>query len=352
MTGADDDRKFMLRCLDLAERAEGSTYPNPLVGSVIVHNGRIIGEGYHIKAGGPHAEVVAIESVKAKELLTQSTLYVNLEPCSHFGKTPPCTDLIISKGIPRVVAGTIDTSNKVSGKGIKKLKDAGIDVTTGIAEEECRRMNRRFFSFHEKKRPYITLKWAQSADGFLDRERKEDTGIGPFWISGKPERVLVHRWRASEQAILVGAGTVRADDPRLDVREWKGNNPLRIILAGSGNLPVNPVMTQSIGSTVIFTFSPERINFPGAVVVRLIGSSTAAEQVSEYLWKWGIQSVLVEGGAMVLDHFIQTGYWDEARVFQGKKEFGGGVEAPEIGGRLFSRTIFSGSTLEIFLRSD
>lgn len=346
-----DDRKFMLRCIELASRAEGSTYPNPLVGSVIVHDGTIIGEGYHLKAGGPHAEVVAIDSVREQSFLERSTLYVNLEPCSHFGKTPPCVDLIISRHIPRVVAGTIDTSDKVSGKGIAKLKEAGIKVITGVAEDECRRINRRFFSFYEKKRPYITLKWAQSADGFIDRVRAEETKPEPFWISGKPERVLVHRWRASEQAILVGAGTVRVDDPRLDVREWKGNNPLRIILSGEGNLPKDLMMKESIGSTVIFTFFPERISFQGAVTVKLNGSQKAAEQILDYLWKWGIQSLFIEGGATVLDHFIRTGYWDEARIFYGKKDFGNGIKAPEIKGTIFSKTEYSGSRLEILLNN-
>ncbi len=182
-----DDIKFMQRCLDLASKSEGRTYPNPLVGSVIVHNGRIIGEGYHLKAGEPHAEVVAINSVNEKELLSSSTLYVNLEPCSHFGKTPPCSDLIISRSIKKVVIGTTDTSEKVSGKGIAKLKESGCEVITGVLEEKCRWINRRFFTFHEKKRPYIILKWAQSADGFLDAERSKDHIRKPLWITGNSE---------------------------------------------------------------------------------------------------------------------------------------------------------------------
>src|SRR4030042_6136821 len=188
----DNDMKFMRRCLELALKAEGMTYPNPLVGSVIVHDGEIIGEGYHLKAGGLHAEAMAIDSFKNKNLLTSSTLYVNLEPCSHFGKTPPCADMIISYKIPAIVVGTTDTSAKVSGQGIMKLKSAGCNVVTGVSDDECRTINRRFFTFHEKKRPYITLKWAQSADGFLDIVRSEDNKIEPTWITGEPERVLVH----------------------------------------------------------------------------------------------------------------------------------------------------------------
>jgi diaminohydroxyphosphoribosylaminopyrimidine deaminase/5-amino-6-(5-phosphoribosylamino)uracil reductase len=214
-----DNDIFMRRCLELASGAEGITYPNPMVGCVIVHENKIIGEGYHLKPGGPHAEVIAINSVPDKARLKASTLIVNLEPCSHFGKTPPCADFIISNSIPRVVIGTMDTSEKVSGRGIALLKDAGCEVISGVLEKECRWLNRRFFTFHEKKRPYIVLKWAQSADGYIDIQRSEDHKTGPNWITGKPEKVLVHKWRASEQAILVGAGTVNADDPKLDVQD-------------------------------------------------------------------------------------------------------------------------------------
>ena len=184
----NDEIKFMRRCLELAVKAEGMTYPNPMVGAVIVYDGKIIGEGYHLKSGGPHAEVIAINSVIDKSLLKSSTLYVSLEPCSHFGKTPPCADLIISQSIPRVVVGTADSNSKVSGKGLSKLRSAGCKVISGVLEEECRRVNRRFFTFHEKKRPYITLKWAQSADRYLDILRSEDHRIEPTWITGKPER--------------------------------------------------------------------------------------------------------------------------------------------------------------------
>jgi diaminohydroxyphosphoribosylaminopyrimidine deaminase / 5-amino-6-(5-phosphoribosylamino)uracil reductase len=348
---AADDTKYMMRCLELASKAEGMTYPNPLVGSVIVHDGKIIGEGYHLKAGRPHAEVAAVESVNDRNLLKSATLYVNLEPCSHFGKTPPCADFIIANSIPRVVAGTIDTSSKVSGKGIEKLRQAGCEVITGVAEEECRRINRRFFTFNEMQRPYITLKWAQSPDGFIDRQRPEGSGPGTYWITGKPERILVHRWRAAEQAILAGAGTIRADNPRLDVRDWRGNNPVRIILSGSGLLPGDLAINESIGSNVIFTFWPEKTNIPGAVVVRLNHREPAAVQICDFLYKWGIQSLFIEGGAMVLSHFINCGYWDEARIFYGRKSFKNGVSAPEIIGKLLARTEFTGSSLEILLNN-
>jgi diaminohydroxyphosphoribosylaminopyrimidine deaminase/5-amino-6-(5-phosphoribosylamino)uracil reductase len=343
------DIKFMKRCLDLASRAEGMTYPNPMVGSVIVHDGIIIGEGFHLKAGTPHAEVVAVNSVKNRELLRSSTLYVNLEPCSHFGRTPPCSDMIISLSIARVVIGTTDTSEKVSGRGAAMIKNAGIEVLSGVAENECRWLNRRFFTFHEKSRPYIVLKWAQSSDGFIDIFRQEGAGIGPNWITGKPERVLVHRWRASEQAILAGAGTIRTDNPSLNVREWKGTNPLRIILSGSGLLPQNLALYNSTGSNIIFTYNPGITFGKDSVAVKLNDTEPAALQISDHLFRQGIQSLLVEGGATVLNHFISYGLWDEARIFTGQKDFFNGIKAPQIKGKLISRTKFSGSVLDILI---
>lgn len=346
----DYDLKYMGRCLELASKAEGMTYPNPMVGSVIVHEGRIIGEGYHLKPGGPHAEVVAVESVRNKELLASSTLYVNLEPCSHFGKTPPCADLIISHKVPVVVVGTTDTSDKVSGKGVSKLRSAGCKVVLGVAEDECRRINRRFFTFHEKRRPYITLKWAQSADGFIDIKR-EQGHAGGGWITGKSERILVHKWRASEQAILAGGETVRIDNPLLNVREWKGNNPVRLILTGSGSLPDRLAMNSIIGPQVIFSFYPEKINLPGTVLVKLNSNELSAVQILDCLFKWGIQSLFIEGGTKVLTHFIRSGLWDEARIFYGHQIFKDGIKAPVIDGKLFSRTKFSKSTLEILINT-
>jgi diaminohydroxyphosphoribosylaminopyrimidine deaminase / 5-amino-6-(5-phosphoribosylamino)uracil reductase len=345
----ETDLKFIHRCLELASRAEGNTYPNPLVGSVIVHEGLIIGEGFHRKAGGPHAEAAAIESVRNKKLLSTSTLYVNLEPCSHFGKTPPCADLIISYKIPRIVVGTKDTSEKVSGRGLEKMKSSGSSVTVGVAEEECRRINRRFFTFNEKKRPYITLKWAESTDGFLDIKRGSESVAEINWITGKPERILVHKWRASEQSILVGAGTVRIDDPKLNVREWKGNNPLRVILSGSGKLPEDIAMIHAEGSTIIFTCFPEKINLPDVIPVKLNDHEPAALQISNFLYESGLQSLLIEGGRQVLEHFITSGIWDEARVFRGKTEFGDGIKAPEIRGRSYLKQEFSSSSLEIII---
>jgi diaminohydroxyphosphoribosylaminopyrimidine deaminase/5-amino-6-(5-phosphoribosylamino)uracil reductase len=344
-----DDIKFMRRCLELASKAEGLTYPNPIVGSVIVCDETIIGEGYHLRAGDTHAEVNAINSVSDKSRLKFSTLYVNLEPCSHFGKTPPCADYIISSGIPRIVIGTIDTSSNVSGKGIQKLREAGCDVSIGVLETESRRLNRRFFSFNEKGRPYITLKWAQSADGYLDIIRSEDQSPGPTWITGKPEKVLVHKWRASEQAILAGAGTIRADDPRLDVREWQGPDPLKLILSSSGSVNSEASALTGNDETVVFTHNPDA-DISGAVKVVLNEDTPSSVQICEYLYSSGIQSLFIEGGAKVLNHFISTGYWDEARIFIGKDHFREGVMAPFLKGTLISKTVFTGSRLEVYLR--
>jgi diaminohydroxyphosphoribosylaminopyrimidine deaminase / 5-amino-6-(5-phosphoribosylamino)uracil reductase len=342
-----DDIKFMGRCVELASKAEGLTYPNPMVGSVIVYEGRIIGEGFHLKAGEPHAEVNAINSVHDKTLLKSSTLYVNLEPCSHFGKTPPCADFIISNSIPRVVIGTIDTSEKVSGEGLLRLRNAGCEVITGVAEAESRWINRRFFTYNEKKRPYITLKWAESADGFLDMKRAEGSKVGPNWITGKPERALVHKWRSTEQAILVGAGTLRADNPRLNVRDWNGNNPLRLVLSSSGNLD-NIELSDADGKFIVFTYNINVRNID-AINVKLDDSRPASLQVVEYLYQKGIQSLLIEGGAQVLNHFISTGLWDEARIFTGERLFKDGVRAPAKCGTLLSKKIYSGSTLEQYV---
>jgi diaminohydroxyphosphoribosylaminopyrimidine deaminase / 5-amino-6-(5-phosphoribosylamino)uracil reductase len=344
----EDNIKFMRRCLDLALSAEGLTYPNPMVGSVIVHNGLIIGEGYHLKAGAPHAEENAIISVKDKDLLRDSVLFVNLEPCSHFGRRPPCTDLIISNGIKKVVIGTKDTSEKVSGKGKEKLENSGCEVVTGILENECRYLNRRFFTFHEKKRPYIILKWAQSSDGFIDIERDKKSERKPTWIIGKAERVLVHKWRASEQAILAGAGTIRSDNPDLTVRDWTGKNPLRLVLSGSGELGANQPLFRTIGTNIVFTHNASA-RIPDSEIMKLDKDRDSVSQVAEYLYNEDIQSVIVEGGAQVLNNFISTGLWDEARIFYGDKNFMKGIKAPVIDGEIHSSAKFSSSTLKVIL---
>lgn len=347
----NDDIKFIRRCLELAVKAEGLTYPNPMVGAVVVCDGKIIGEGYHLRAGGPHAEVIAINSVRDRAKLKYSTLYVSLEPCSHYGKTPPCADLIISSAIPRVVTGTYDSSDNVSGRGIAKLRDAGCEVLNGVCEGECRRLNRRFFTFHEKKRPYITLKWAQSSDGFLDIIRTGNHNTEPTWITGKPEKALVHRWRAAEQAILAGAGTVRADDPKLNVREWAGNDPMRLILSSSGIIDKDSAFLQGVKPPVVFTDNTDA-DIPGAIKIKIDHKLPTCMQIAQYLFDAGIQSLLIEGGARVLGHFISHGLWDEARIFTGEKYFEEGIKAPVINGTLFSRSVFSSSVLKVYMNSE
>ncbi len=342
------DNKFMKRCLDLAVRAEGMTYPNPLVGSVVVHDGVIIGEGYHLKAGMPHAEVNAINSVSDRSLLSKSTLYVSLEPCAHSGKTPPCADFINSNNIPRVVIGTSDSSDKVSGKGINRLKAAGCEVIYGVLETECRRINRRFFTFHEKKRPYITLKWAQSADGFIDMVRTGSQLAEPNWITGKSERVLVHKWRAAEQSILVGAGTVRADNPRLNVRYWDGNDPIRIILSRSANLNDYLTKNETNGKVIVFTCN-SKSDIGSGERITLKEDIASSLQVVDYLYNEKIQSLLVEGGAEILTHFIENELWDEARIFTGMVDFNDGVKAPSISGRMSSDAGFEKSRLRVLV---
>jgi diaminohydroxyphosphoribosylaminopyrimidine deaminase/5-amino-6-(5-phosphoribosylamino)uracil reductase len=343
-----DDSKFMRRCLELASGAKGMTYPNPLVGSVIVHKDLIIGEGYHLKAGMPHAEVMAVNSVSDRSLLEDSTLYVNLEPCSHHGRTPPCSDMIIDLSVPRVVIGTIDTSDKVAGKGAARLESAGCEVIKGVLEEECRWLNRRFFTFHEKRRPYIILKWAQSSDGFLDTDRGKDSGTGPNWISGKPERVLVHKWRSEEQAILVGAGTIRADHPGLNVREWGGNDPLRLVLSDSGNFPAFVQQRKDEPPFIVFTRN-RGLEMEGARIVQLENDIPESNQIAGFLYSEGIQSLFIEGGASVLNHFITSNMWDEARVFTGAIKFKKGVKAPLLEVKHDRIEIYKGSTLKTYI---
>jgi diaminohydroxyphosphoribosylaminopyrimidine deaminase/5-amino-6-(5-phosphoribosylamino)uracil reductase len=322
-----DDLFYMRRCLDLAVRAEGNTSPNPLVGSVIVHNGRITGEGYHLRAGTPHAEVHAINSVADKSLLPHSTLYASLEPCSHHGRTPPCTDMIIRSGIKRVVVGTTDTSPKVAGAGIRKMKEAGIEVVTDVAGDECRWVNRRFFTWHEKHRPWVILKWARSADGYIDFNRMPGDAAEPHWITGMTERVLVHRWRAAEDAILAGGGTVRADNPALDVRLWRGKNPVKIIISRSGALDPGSKIFSGTADVILFTRNRD-VSFPNARMVYLNEDQDFIGEVLSRLHEMGVQSLFVEGGAFIIKSFINSGLWDEARRFTGKKNFGGGIPDP------------------------
>ena len=341
-----DDLAYMRRCLALARCAEGNTSPNPMVGAVIVHDGKIIGEGYHLGAGTPHAEVHAINAVKDRDLLSQATMYVSLEPCSHHGRTPPCADLIIRSGIRRVVVGTIDTSDKVSGRGVARLRDAGIEVITDIAGEECREINRRFFTWHERQRPYVILKWARSADGFLDLVRSPGEPAEPHWITGLTERILVHRWRAAEDAIMAGGGTVRTDNPSLDVRLWSGKNPLRVIVSRSGDINPGSKVLDGKAETVMFTCN-DNLSLPGVKTVRITDEENFIREILATLHSMEVQSLIVEGGAFILESFLKTGLWDEARRFTGAVSFGSGVPDPFPEFRPEKTVRFEKSILEI-----
>lgn len=322
--------KYMRRCLQLAGNGIGNTYPNPLVGSVIVFENKIIGEGYHAKAGEAHAEINAINSVRNKNLLKKSTLYVNLEPCSHFGKTPPCSKKIAEIGIPNVVIGTLDTTDKVSGKGVKILQDAGINVTIRILEKESREINKRFFTFHEKKRPYIILKWAESADKFIDIERKENHPIEPNWITGKIERTLVHKWRSEEQSILVGTNTVEKDNPSLTARDWFGKSPMRLFIDKKLRLSQNFNLFDKSVKTVCFNEIKDEKILENLHFVKINSSDDYFERILQNIYEFNIQSLIVEGGKKLLQSIIDEGLWDEALVFTGNKYFYAGITSPKI----------------------
>ena len=317
---------YMKRCLQLAKNGLGTTYPNPLVGSVIVHNGKIIGEGWHKKAGEPHAEVNAINSVKNKELLSESTIYVSLEPCSHFGKTPPCANLIIEHKIPKVVIGCIDSYSEVAGKGIEKLTNAGCKVTLNILKKECLEINKRFFTFHNKKRPYIILKWAETADGFIAPLQNETkTSIA---ISNQYSRQLVHKYRTEEQAILVGTNTVINDNPNLDARDWFGSNPTRIILDRSSKIPVDFNVKNKNNPTIIFTEEENCVNSENCIYEFSIFDTLLLSNILNHLYKKNIQSIIIEGGAITLQQFIDSNLWDEAKVFISENNSIEGVKKP------------------------
>lgn len=318
----------MQRCLEIAANGLGRVSPNPMVGCVLVHEGKVIGEGFHRNYGGPHAEVNAINSVKDIDLLTKATLYVNLEPCSHFGKTPPCADLIIEKGIKEVVIACQDVNPKVAGNGIKKLQTAGIKVTTGILETEARALNRRFITFHQKQRPYIILKWAQTLDGYIDVTRVQSLQPCPTWITSDDLKPLVHKWRTEEDAIMVGTNTVLMDNPQLTAREWEGRSPIRIVIDKELQLPTDSAIFDGKAPTwILCSCMPDQSANADYIVVDF--NQDILPQLMERMVQYPLQSVIVEGGKTLLQSFIDTGLWDEARVFTGNKYFGTGLKAPD-----------------------
>ena len=319
------DQFYIQRALQIAKSGLGYTRPNPMVGSVIVVDNTIIGEGFTSQYGGNHAEVNAINSVADQSLLKKATIYVTLEPCSHYGKTPPCSDLIIHHQIPNIVIGCVDDNPEVAGKGIKRLMEAGRNVRVGVLETECKAHHKRFFTFHNKKRPYIILKWAESIDGFIAPKTKDEQK--PVWITNSYSRQLVHKWRAEEQAILVGTTTVIKDNPTLNVRDWTGQNPTRIVLDRNGLLS---------NEYAIFNTDAETITF----------KDHSAKAICDHLYKENINSIIIEGGSKTLQLFIDANLWDEARVFKGQVRFHDGIAAPKLKGEQFSiKTIENDSVI-------
>ena len=342
----------MLRCIQLGKKGLGNTAPNPMVGSVIVYNDKIIGEGHTSAYGGSHAEVNAINSVTDTSLLKEATIYVTLEPCSHYGKTPPCADLILQKQIKTVVIGTLDPHEKVAGKGIKRLKEAGCAVITSVLEEECKEHHKRFLTYHVKKRPYIILKWAETSDGFIApdnslRKKKPE----PFWITNSYSRQLVHKWRSEEQAILVGTNTAIQDNPKLDTRSWKGKNPIRIVLDRNLKINKNSFLLDNSIKTIVFTEKTAFSNTTNTQYYNIPFNTLLPQHICEVLFSLNITSVIIEGGSKTLLTFINSKLWDEARIFRGINNFGTGTKAPSISGRKLQTTQIDTDQL-ILLKND
>ncbi|MDR3652021.1 MAG: bifunctional diaminohydroxyphosphoribosylaminopyrimidine deaminase/5-amino-6-(5-phosphoribosylamino)uracil reductase RibD [Paludibacter sp.] len=334
------EEKYMSRCLQLARFGDGYVAPNPMVGAVLVCDDKIIGEGYHRHYGEAHAEPNAIHSVKDKELLKQATLYVSLEPCSHYGKTPPCANLIVSSGIPRVVIGTLDPNPKVSGRGVDILRKAGIEVVVGVLEDECRELNKRFFIYQTQKRPYVLLKWAQTQDGFIDRIRTDCTEP-PLQISNEITKQLTHKMRSENQSILVGANTVLLDNPSLTVRNWTGKSPIRIAIDSNGRIPENFNLMDGSIPTLIFT-QKVRTNKTHVEFIHIDFDSNRLKTILQEIYERNIHSVLVEGGATILNSFIEEGLWDEANVEVSPQRINEGVAAPVLQLQPVTRQLFAG----------
>lgn len=364
---------YIKRCLQIAKNGLGTTRPNPMVGAVIVYNDTIIGEGFTSNYGSNHAEVNAINAVKDKTLLAKSTLYVTLEPCSHYGKTPPCSDLIVAHKITNVVIGCVDDNPEVAGKGIVKLKASGCKVSVGVLEAECKAHHKRFFTFHNKKRPYIILKWAETGDGFIAPYTKDEKK--PVWITNTYSRQLVHKWRAEEQAILVGTNTVIEDNPSLTVRDWTGENPIRVVLNTKLKLDSNYNVFNDDAETIVISGkleagsttkkdgrqkTVERKKMTEDRNLEIVTSTSLshqidcnlkheiAKQICAVLYNRNINSVIIEGGAKTLQTFIDENLWDEARIFIGNSEFNEGVKAPSLNGRLVSEHKVLDDRLKIF----
>lgn len=315
------DEKYMQRAMELGQLGLGHVSPNPLVGCVIIHDDAIIGEGWHQQYGAAHAEVNAINSIENKSLLARSTVYVNLEPCAHTGKTPPCADLLVKSKVKRVVIANEDPNPLVNGKGIRKLLDANIEVEIGVSAAAGSQLNKRFFTYMRNKRPFVILKWAQTADGFLARENFDSK-----WISNEYSRQLVHKWRAEEDAVLVGFNTAANDNPQLTVRDWKGRNPLRIVLDSQLQLNRSLHLFDQTQETICYNLLKNE-ELPNLTFIK-VEKENWVDGLLTNLYERKIQSVIVEGGAKTLNLFLRTGQWDEARIFTSSKTFGNGIQAP------------------------
>lgn len=323
------ENKYMARCISLARGGAGCVAPNPMVGAVVVHQGKIIGEGYHRKYGEAHAEVNAIASVRDESLLKEATMYVSLEPCSHYGKTPPCAELIIKKQIPRVVIGCLDPFPEVSGRGVRMLREAGVEVVTGVMEKEAWELNRVFMTFQEKRRPYIYLKWAQSADGFMDRLRTDNSS--PAVVLSSPETMRrVHRLRADVAAIMVGTQTALLDNPSLTVRHWVGKSPVRVVLDRTLRIPSHYHLFDGTVKTLVFTTVADAISRENVEYVTIDFSQPVLPQVMHELYIRKLNSLMVEGGATLLGHFLKEGLWDQMLVETAPVSLESGVKAPDL----------------------
>jgi diaminohydroxyphosphoribosylaminopyrimidine deaminase/5-amino-6-(5-phosphoribosylamino)uracil reductase len=346
-----DHEKYMRRCLELAALGMGNVSPNPMVGAVIVYDDRIIGEGYHQKYGEAHAEVNAVKQVTEKfsdhaELLSRSTIYVSLEPCAHYGKTPPCADLIIKHRIPKVVVGCRDPFEQVNGRGIEKLLAAGIEVTTGVLENECKWLNRRFFTRVQKHRPYVILKWAQTSDGFF-----APADGSQFWITGAESRKLVHQWRGEEDAILIGTNTVTSDNPQLNVRYANGRPPKRIVIDRKLRLHDSSNVFDHSVETFVFNEVKTGIEGKNKYIALEDFDNYVPQYILYQLYLQDIQSVIIEGGAFTLNSFIHAGLWDEARIFTGETTLNEGIKAPGVKGTVTDSILSGTDELDIIINS-
>ena len=338
---------YIKRCLEISKQGIGTTRPNPSVGAVLVVDNKIIGEGFTSAYGGSHAEVNAISSVKNDEDLKKATMYVTLEPCSHYGKTPPCADLIVKSGIKKVVIGCVDVNDVVAGRGVERLKNAGCEVVVGVLENECKAHHKRFFTFHSKKRPYIILKWAQTQDGYI-APKNNRVKQAPVWITQKVSRQLVHKWRSEEHSILVGTTTVLDDNPSLDVRSWSGENPLRIVIDKDLKLPKDLKVYDGSVKTIFInqkvTTSNENLFFE-----KINFSKPIALEICKVLFKHKVQSLIVEGGRKTIQTFIDENLWDEARVFSGLVNFNEGTKAPKLNVPFLNEENLMGDSLKTYV---